>query len=43
MFNFKGKSRSKYNRRSGRVVLVFDRNAVLVGALLTFATALIMG
>lgn len=43
MFNIKGKSRSKYNRRSGRLVLVIDRNAVLVGALLTFATALIMG
>lgn len=40
---FKTKGGAKYSRRAGRLVLVIDRNAVVVGALLTFATAFIMG
>ena len=40
---FQTKSRAKYSRRAGRLVLVIDRNAIVVGALLTFATAFIMG
>lgn len=43
MITYQNKGRSKYNRRAGRLVLVIDRNALVVGAALAFATAFIMG
>jgi hypothetical protein len=40
---FKATRRAKTSRRSRGLVLVIDRNALVVGAALTFATAFIMG
>ncbi|MFN3686571.1 hypothetical protein [Salinarimonas sp.] len=39
---FKNNRRAKTSRRSRGLVLVIDRNALVVGAALTFATALIV-